>query len=45
VVSKLVGKVLNLRMDSKRVNGVSDFRHGKKDFHNSFTFCRGERGF
>lgn len=30
--SKLIDKVLNLRADSKRVSGVSDFRHGKKIF-------------
>jgi hypothetical protein len=38
VASKLFGKVLNLRTDSNHVKGVSDFRRGKKDFHNSFTF-------
>jgi hypothetical protein len=44
-ISKLVDKVLNLRADSKRVNGVLNFRHGKKDFHNSFTFDRRQHGF
>jgi len=44
-ISKLVGKVLNLCTDSNHVKGVSDFRRGEKDFHNSFTFGRRERGF
>jgi hypothetical protein len=44
-MSKLVGNVLNLRADSNHVNRVSDYHRAKKDFHNSFTFGRRERGF